>query len=111
MTSLRRRPTARAKTAPAETFAVAPAVAHREVDGMLLVLAAGDEELSAFNETGALVWRGIVRGHPLDRIAGALARRYRIPRAEAMDDVRALVAELRERGLVVPRAAARRPSR
>lgn len=52
------------------------------------------------NRTGAFVYRLYRAGRAPARIAGLLAGRYRVPKARALDDVRAFLAQLRIHGFI-----------
>jgi len=81
-------------------FAVSPNIAHREIDGRVLVLLPGDSHLYAFNEPGRLIWRAVLRRQKPAAIAAAIARRFRIPLARAERDVRDLLDDLLRRGVL-----------
>ena len=83
-----------------ERFAVHTGIAHREIAGRLLLLLPGDSRLYAFNDTGRLVWRGLLRKRSAASIAGSIARKFRIPLARAQRDVRDLLDDLLRRGVI-----------
>ena len=83
-----------------ERFAVSPDIAHREIGGKLLLLLPDNSRLYAFNDTGRLVWRGLLRKRSAASIAAAIAKTFRIPLARAERDVRALLEDLLRRGVI-----------
>lgn len=58
-------------------------------------------DLFTMNATGALVYRLYSEGLTSRAIAKRLAARYRIPLAQALDDVLAFLAQVRANGLVL----------
>lgn len=99
--------TARRATQPRATrrnatqrFAVRAGIAHREIAGTLLLLLPNDSHLYAFNETGRMVWRGLLRKQSSSAIAAAVAKHFSIPPTRAARDVDALLADLLRRGVI-----------
>lgn len=76
------------------TYVVNPAVAHREIEGQLLLLLPGEFDLFTLNTTGSMVWRDLVAGRSLDETARAIATRFGISETQAQGDVDRLVTEL-----------------
>jgi hypothetical protein len=85
---------------PEQVFLVNESVAHREVEGQLLLLLPDEYELYTLNASGKLAWRALAEGRTLGEAAALLADRYRIPLAKAEADVRALVADLEARAVL-----------
>jgi len=83
-----------------ERFVVSANIAHREIGGKLLLLLPDDTRLYAFNETGRLVWRGVLRKSSSATIAASMARKFRIPLARAERDVGDLLGDLLRRGVI-----------
>ena len=81
-------------------FAVSPNIAHREINGRVLLLLPGDSHLYAFNEPGRLIWRAVLRRRKPADIAATIARTFRIPLARAQRDVRDLLDDLLRRGVI-----------
>ena len=52
------------------------------------------------NQVGAEIWTALAKGAPLEEIVAALAGRYQVPSTTIEADARALIAELRSRGLL-----------
>jgi coenzyme PQQ synthesis protein D (PqqD) len=59
---------------------------------------------------GALAWAMLDRGHGTSGVAAALARRYDVEEARAVEDVERLVDQLLEAGIVEPERHAREPA-
>ncbi len=81
-------------------FVVSPTIAHREIGGTLLLLLPGDSRLYAFNDTGRLVWRGLLRKRSTASIAATIARTFGIPLPRAERDVHDLLEDLLRRGAI-----------
>ena len=75
-------------------------IAHREIDGRLLLLLPGDSRLYAFNDAGRLVWRAMLRKRSVAQIGATIAKTFGIPVARAERDVRELLADLMRRGAI-----------
>lgn len=56
-------------------------------------------DVFTLNATGALVYRLYAEGLSPSEIARRLANRYRVPESQALDDVRAFLAQVRSHGL------------
>jgi hypothetical protein len=83
-----------------ERFAVSADIAHREINGRLLLLLPGDSHLYAFNDPGRLIWRAVLRKRSRGQIAATIAKTFRIPLARAERDVGELLADLLRRGAI-----------
>lgn len=94
----RTRPTPRAET----RFRIRPGIAHREIEGQLLLLTPSGTDIYTLNESGKLVWQGLLRGQSADSLARRLAEKYRLPPDQARDDVLALLADLRRKRVIQP---------
>jgi len=85
---------------PDQVFLVDEAVAHRVVEGQVLLLLPDEYTLYTLNPSGKLVWEELVKGRPLAAMVARLARAYRIPAQRAEEDVLALLADLEARGVI-----------
>lgn len=83
-----------------ERFAVGAGIAHREIEGRLLLLLPDDTRLYSFNESGRLVWLGLLRKRSTASIAATIARKFRLPVASAERDVRDLLKDLLRRKVI-----------
>ncbi len=72
----------------------------REVAGELVLMDLGSEQFFRLNDTGAIVWQGIVDGHTERDIAGGIAERFSISMDQAEGDVRELLESLAAAGLI-----------
>jgi hypothetical protein len=85
---------------PDQKFQVNEAVAHREVEGQVLLLLPDDYSLYTLNASGKLVWEELVCQQPFERIVMRVAKRFDIPPEQAREDVHALLADLEARAIV-----------
>jgi hypothetical protein len=83
-----------------ERFAVSGDVAHREVNGRLLLLLPDSNHLYAFNDSGRVVWQGLLRQRSATSIAATIARKFGVSAARAERDVRDLLNDLVRRGVI-----------
>jgi hypothetical protein len=88
------------RTADHERFAVSGDVAHREINGRLLLLLPDSNHLYAFNESGRVVWQGLLRQRSPASIAATIARKFGVPAARAERDVSDLLNDLLRRGVI-----------
>ncbi len=84
-------------------FVVRPQVAHREVEGQVVILAPGDSALFTLNDSAALIWRDLVRGCEAAALAKSLQRAYGIDPVSAAKDVEGLLRDLVHRQIVARR--------
>ena len=91
---------AAATTADAARWRVRPEIAHREVEGQVVLLLPHADELFTLNDSARVVWRKLVAGASVAELGRVLAKHYGIPQATAESDVQALVRELARRRIV-----------
>lgn len=91
----------------AERWRVRPEIAHREVEGQVVLLLPDADELFTLNDSAQVVWRKLVAGATVPELGRVLAKHYGIAQATAESDVQALVRELARRRIVA-RVAPRR---
>lgn len=77
----------------------------RDVAGQAVAVATGDASKSfhgmiKLNSTGSKIWRGIEAGDNEAAISGNLANEYGIDPEQALADVKAFIARMREIGIV-----------
>lgn len=77
----------------------------RDVAGQAVAVATGEASKSfhgmiKLNSTGSKIWRGIEAGDNEAAIAGSLANEYSIDPEQALADVNAFTARMREIGIV-----------
>ena len=81
-------------------YRVAPAVASSENDGEITILDPRSGLYFGLEDVGAELWRQLAQPHSIRELCESMSERYEVTSAECMDDVRGLVEELIERGLV-----------
>ena len=77
-----------------------PDVAWQAIGDEAVLMCLADRKILGLNPVGALVW-SLVEELDEDGLVGAVVERFATGEEEAREDVRAFVALLRERGLVV----------
>lgn len=82
-------------------YVVGPDVAHRDVEGQIVILSGSDSALFTLNASAALLWPQLVRGCDSGRLAALLARSYGLDREQAASDVEDLLRALVHRQIVV----------
>lgn len=75
-------------------------VVFRELGGELVLLNLKTGVYFGLNETGTQMWTLLVAGQQPAGVVAALEQEYAVSRARLEEDLGALVASLRERGLV-----------
>lgn len=83
-----------------QVFRVNEAVAHREIEGQVVLLLPEDYELYTLNNSGKLVWNGLLEGRTAGEMATQLAETYEISLERASADVAVLLRDLEARGVV-----------
>jgi hypothetical protein len=68
-------------------------------DGMVVV-APQEGKVRVLNVTGSLIWELADGGHTIEQIAAEVEKRYRLPAAEALEDVIGFLNVLVSKGLV-----------
>lgn len=97
------RKTKTAEAARGGRWRVRPEVAHREVEGQVVLLLPGEDELFTLNDSAKLLWSRLVAGATGAELAAALASHYGLAPAAAAADADALVRELARRRIVARR--------
>lgn len=82
-----------------------PRIAARVVDGSALIVVIDTQMLHRLDEVGTRVWE-LCDGKSVAELADALVEHYEVERAQALDDVREFVSELRGIGALEPEGAA-----
>lgn len=86
--------------AAAARWRVRAEIAHREVEGQVVLLLPHADELFTLNDSAKVVWRKLVAGATVAELGRVLAKHYGIAQATAESDVQALVRELARRRIV-----------
>ncbi|GLZ28215.1 hypothetical protein Lesp02_04050 [Lentzea sp. NBRC 105346] len=69
------------------------------------VLLDGDSgRMYGLNPTASTIWQALADGHSIEQISRDLAARFTTTPDRALTDVQALVAQLRDHGLLTPKA-------
>jgi len=88
---------------PEPEFELNPEVAHREIEGQLLLLTPDDDVLYTLNGSGKLAWEMLARGAGVGEIAARIATTYGISLEAAARDLSEFCAELERRGILTRR--------
>jgi hypothetical protein len=84
-----------------------PQLAWREIEGEIVIISPEDSQVHELNETAALVWKRADGAASEDEIAVGLAAEYEVSVARARADVAELIAQFREKQLLVNAVAAK----
>ena len=76
-------------------------VAHREIEGQILILRPDDNFLYTLNGSGRLIWLGIVKKKKLATIIKNVSKEFGIPYETARGDVLSFVRELEAKGIIL----------
>lgn len=76
-------------------------VAAKVIDGEAIIMNLANGLYYSMDEVGSAIWEMVERTRSVEEMAGALEARYGIDRATVDADVRRLVGELLDEGLVV----------
>ena len=85
---------------------VAPDVLGSELGSEVVMLNLSDATYYGLDEVGAVVWRLFQQPVTIERVVASLVDTYDVDAQRCRADIVKLVADLRERGLVVVRDAA-----
>ena len=88
---------------PDDTLELNPEVAHREIEGQLLLLTPDDDVLYTLNGTGRLAWEMLLRGAGRGDIAARIAATYGVSLEAADGDLVRFFADLERRGVLLRR--------
>jgi len=88
-----------------ESWSVCADVSWLDAPGELMLFDARTETYHVLNPAAAAIWRLIAAGASVERAAAELGARFGVASAQMTADVRACVAELAARGLLVRGAA------
>ncbi len=95
--------TGKAKQLPIGSYVVRPEIAHREVEGQILILTPLRSSLFTLNGSAALLWPELVDGCSHIQLVESIVRAYDIEPARAERDVSDLLRDLQARGIVARR--------
>lgn len=91
--------------APTVQFAVHPSVLCRQLSGETVLLNLESGVYYGLDPVGTRVWQLLLQGQTIAEICGTMIDEYDVAPDVLRDDVLRLVGELRERGIVTPRAS------
>jgi len=74
---------------------------YQDVQGQAVVVAPARREVHEFDETATFLWSALAREQTLAELVASLCEEYDVDEKTAEADVRAFVALLEERGLVL----------
>jgi hypothetical protein len=74
---------------------------YQEVQGQAVVVAPARREVHEFDETATFLWSALARERTLAELVAVLCEEYEVDEKTAEADVRAFLALLEERGLVL----------
>ena len=89
-----------------QRFAVSPDVLFQEVSGETVLLDLASEQYFGLDEVGTRIWALLNEGSDLGGIIERLLEEYAVGREELERDVRALLGQLLEAGLIAASAPA-----
>ena len=81
-------------------YRVRSSVAHRELEGQILILSADDPDLWTMNESGRFIWRRLLKGAARTTIIEAFRREFGIQADDAVRDVDAFLEALEKRRII-----------
>lgn len=91
--------------AQTDQFAVHPSVLCRQLSGETVLLNLESGVYYGLDPVGTRVWQLLLQGQTIAEICGTMIDEYDVAPDVLRDDVLRLVGELRERGIVTPRAS------
>lgn len=89
--------------APNAVWQKNPALAWREIDEETVIITPNESVMHELNDTGSFIWRQVDGQKSASDIAGLLAASYEVSPEAALVDTEALLEELSERKLLLPR--------
>jgi hypothetical protein len=84
-----------------------PQLAWREIEGEIVIISPEDSQVHELNETAALVWKSADGAQSVDEIAAGMTAQYEVSLDRALADVAELIAQLREKQLLLTAVAAK----
>jgi hypothetical protein len=83
-----------------------PLAAWRELEGEVVIMSPEDSVLHELNETASFIWKQATGERNIEGIARAMSAEFAVDETTALEDTRALVEELRSKGLLLIEPAA-----
>jgi hypothetical protein len=84
-----------------QVFVLNDDIAHREIEGQILLLRPDDHFLYTLNASGQFIWHEILNRTPLAGIIGNLAVRFGISGEKAEKDVLKFIRELQRKKIIL----------
>jgi len=81
-------------------YTISDEVAHREIEGQILILRPDDNFLYTLNGSGRFIWLGIAKKKKLSSIVKGVSKEFRIPEDSARRDVMEFVKDLEAKGIL-----------
>ncbi len=81
-------------------YTVSDEIAHREIEGQILILRPDDNFLYTLNGSGRYIWLGITRKKKLSSIIRGVSKEFGIPEDSARRDVMEFVRDLEAKGIL-----------
>lgn len=75
-------------------------IAHREIEGQILILRPDDNFLYTLNGSGRFIWLGIAKKKKLASIIKSVSKEFGIPEDSARRDVMEFVKDLETKGIL-----------
>jgi hypothetical protein len=85
---------------PTRNYQISQDIAHREIEGQILLLLPGSHYLYTLNESGQLIWEALLKKRKLPRIIADFAKHFGIPAEQAEADVLSFLEDMSSRGIV-----------
>jgi hypothetical protein len=81
-------------------YQIADSIAHREIEGQILLIRPDDQFLYTLNGSGKRIWQELQKEQRLGEIVATLARHYNIDQQTAAADVVAFMGDLLAKQIV-----------
>jgi hypothetical protein len=78
-----------------------PKLPFQEIEGQAVVVVPARRELHQLDEVGTFVWNSLKEARSLLELADAVCGEFDVERDRAEEDLRAFLASLEEKGLVI----------
>ncbi|MEH6552207.1 MAG: PqqD family protein [Pseudomonadales bacterium] len=85
---------------PNSVYEISDDVLFQQVAGEAVLLDLQGEEYFGLNEVGVRVWQLLQEGHSANSVVAALLAEYAVAKPQLSDDVKGLLSQLQERGLI-----------
>lgn len=86
-------------------YTVSSEIAHREIEGQLLLLLPDDSYLYTLNNSGQMLWKGLLAGRGRSELAKELCDHFGLDERQALKDVGAFLTQLKRKGILVSSSA------